>query len=57
MFQEEERVQCGHELEKSQVKLQSSLEAKKTKKFIPFPKAKQQKLGLKCCNSSWTTSL
>jgi hypothetical protein len=57
MFQEEERVQCDHELEKSQVKLQSSLEAKKTEKFIPFPKAKQQKLGLKCCNSSWTTSL
>jgi hypothetical protein len=41
MFQEEEQTQCDHELEKSQMKLQSSLEAKKTKKFIPFPKAKQ----------------
>jgi hypothetical protein len=38
MFGEEEQTQCDHELEKSQMKSQSSLEAKE---FIPFPKAKQ----------------
>jgi len=41
MFGEEEQTQCDHELEKSQMKSQNSLEAKKTKEFIPFPKAKQ----------------
>jgi regulation of enolase protein 1 (concanavalin A-like superfamily) len=57
VLKEEERAQFDHELEKSQMKLQSSLEVKKTKKLIPFPEAKQWKLGLKCCSSSWTTSL